>query len=81
MDILGTLGSSPQQDVATKCSRKGCQNSGIWQVIWNNPKVHTPERRKVWLACDEHRIYLEQFLASRNFWIETLPLEKQKETE
>ena len=28
--------------------------------------------RKVWLACDEHREHLEQFLASRSFWKQTV---------
>ena len=26
-----------------------------WELLWNNPKLHTPDRRKTWLACDEHR--------------------------
>ncbi|MQY12260.1 hypothetical protein SRB5_23930 [Streptomyces sp. RB5] len=38
-----------------------------WVLVWNNPKVHTPERRKTWLACGEHREYLEQFLGVRGF--------------
>ena len=49
------------------CSAKGCQAPASWQLLWNNPKLHTPERRKVWLACDEHRESLSQFLASRQF--------------
>lgn len=76
MDILGSLQQNPAHEIA-KCSRKGCQVTGCWQVIWNNPKVHTPDRRKIWLACDEHRTYLEQFLASRSFWIETLALAEE----
>lgn len=80
MDILGSLGSAGA-DVTVKCSRKGCAMPGQWQVIWNNPKVHAPDRRKIWLACDEHREYLEQFLASRKFLIETLPLDPQDDAE
>ena len=25
-----------------------------WVLAWNNPKLHTPDRRKTWLACDTH---------------------------
>lgn len=39
----------------------------MWEVRWNNPKLHTPERRKVWLACGEHREYLADFLNRRGF--------------
>ena len=37
------------------CSAKGCQADAVWALLWNNPKIHTPDRRKTWLACDEHR--------------------------
>nr|WP_239478583.1 acetone carboxylase [Rothia sp. ZJ1223] len=60
-----------------KCSRKGCQLSAQWQVVWNNPKIHEPSRRKVWLACQEHRRYLEDFLASRGFHRATEPFESE----
>ena len=33
-----------------------------------------PERRKIWLACPEHRGDLEQFLGARGFWKDTVPL-------
>jgi hypothetical protein len=39
----------------------------VWVLAWNNPKVHTPERRKTWLACEEHREHLSQFLGVRGF--------------
>jgi hypothetical protein len=60
---MGELGSS-------LCSAKGCQLDASWLLVWNNPKVHTPERRKTWAACDEHRAGLADFLAARNFLIE-----------
>lgn len=41
--------------------------------MWNNPKLHTPERRKVWLACEEHRQHLADFLDVRGFLIEVEP--------
>ena len=37
------------------CSAKGCTAPAAWALLWNNPKLHTPERRKTWLACDEHQ--------------------------
>ena len=49
------------------CSAKDYQRPAVWALRWNNPKVHTPERRKVWLACDEHRDYLRDYLAARDF--------------
>ena len=39
----------------------------VWALLWNNPKLHTPERRKIWLACDEHRQSLGDFLGARGF--------------
>ena len=29
---------------------------------WNNPRLHTPDRRKEWLACEAHRESLGAFL-------------------
>jgi hypothetical protein len=44
-------------------------------LVWNNPRIHSPEREKRWVACPEHRTYLEQFLAERGFLrrVEALP--------
>jgi hypothetical protein len=36
-------------------------------VEWRNPRIHDESRRKVWLACDEHRDYLRDYLAARDF--------------
>jgi hypothetical protein len=55
------------------CSSKGCRAPATWQLMWNNPKIHTPDRRKIWLACDEHRASLEAFLGARGFLKETVP--------
>jgi hypothetical protein len=49
------------------CSARGCRADAVWALHWNNPRIHPPERRKTWLACDEHRVDLEQFLALRGF--------------
>ena len=58
------------------CSAKGCQADAVWALVWNNPRLHTPERRKVWLACDDHREHLEQFLGARSFWKQTVGVEE-----
>ena len=55
------------------CSAKGCQAPAAFELRWNNPKLHTPDRRKVWLACDEHRESLSEFLAARGFLREVVP--------
>ena len=56
-----------------QCSAKSCRTLATWQLLWNNPKLHTPERRKVWLACDEHRESLTSFLGSRGFMKDVVP--------
>lgn len=57
-----------------KCSAKGCQAQAAWVLVWNNPKVHSPEREKTWLACDEHRESLGSFLSARQFLRRVNPL-------
>jgi hypothetical protein len=56
------------------CSGKGCRATAVWGLLWNNPKLHTPDRRKVWLACDDHREHLETFLGARDFLKQTVPV-------
>lgn len=72
---LGGLGGeeSSRAPAPEHCSRKGCRAGADWQLLWNNPRIHTHERRKVWLACDEHRAWLEDYLQTRSLWKETLP--------
>lgn len=50
----------------TICSAKSCRAPARWKLIWNNPKVHTPDREKVWTACDEHREQLSHHLTIRS---------------
>ncbi|MFP5310885.1 MAG: hypothetical protein ACLGH7_00500 [Actinomycetes bacterium] len=68
-------GSDPATEAAAICSRKACRSQASWQLLWNNPKIHTPERRKTWLACTDHREWLEDYLQTRGLWKETRPLE------
>ena len=62
------------------CSAKACRNTATWAHLWNNPKLHTPDRRKVWLACDEHRTSLGEFLSIRGFLVETVAADAIPET-
>ena len=55
-------------DETVLCSAKGCRAPAAWSLVWNNPKVHTPDREKVWTACDEHRESLSHPPASRPMW-------------
>lgn len=55
------------------CSGKGCRAEAAWGLLWNNPKIHTPERRKVWLACEDHLEHLDRFLTARGFLKSVVP--------
>jgi hypothetical protein len=61
------------------CSARGCTAPAVWALLWNNPKLHTPERRKTWLACDQHRESLSDFLAARNFLKDVVPVAERPE--
>jgi hypothetical protein len=56
------------------CSARGCRAPASYALVWNNPKVHAPEREKTWVACEEHRQPLADFLDLRGFlrWVEAL---------
>ena len=60
----------------TPCSARGCTAPATWELLWNNPKLHTPDRRKSWLACAEHRESLAQFLGARGFLREVREFEQ-----
>ena len=57
------------------CSARGCSAPATWELRWNNPKLHTPDRRKVWLACEDHKTSLSDFLGARSFLREVVPHE------
>ena len=65
---------TPGEDAPAEmlCSAKGCRAAATWGLRWNNPTLHTPGRRKVWLACDDHREHLEGFLGARGFHRDTV---------
>ena len=58
------------------CSARGCQEPAVWALVWNNPKLHTPERRKSWLACEDHREQLTTFLGARGFLRDVVPVDE-----
>ncbi|TWG94712.1 hypothetical protein L615_005400000090 [Nocardioides sp. J9] len=51
----------PDRDI---CSAKDCRADAVWQLQWNNPKLHT---------CDAHRQSLADFLGARGFLRDTVP--------
>ena len=53
------------------CSAKGCRRTATVALRWNNPRLHTVDRRKTWLACPDHERSLSDFLAARGFLRET----------
>lgn len=70
----GTQNAGPA--LGATCSRKACRAAASWQLLWNNPKIHTPERRKIWLACEDHRDWLEDYLQTRGLWKDTVVLDR-----
>jgi hypothetical protein len=60
--VIGAAGPE-----TARCSRAACRADASWNVNWRNPRIHGPERVKVWLACDEHRESLGQYLSTRGF--------------
>ncbi len=48
------------------CSARGCREPAAWAVVWNNPRIHTPDREKIWTACDGHRDHLADYLRRRS---------------
>ncbi|WP_298460137.1 hypothetical protein [uncultured Cellulomonas sp.] len=72
--MVDLLGPRPDAVDELVCSSRGCRAEATWGLLWNNPALHTPDRRKVWLACDEHRQHLETFLGTRSFLRATVPV-------
>lgn len=55
------------------CSARGCRAPATVDLRWNNPRIHTPERRKHWLACEQHRESLSAYLSARGLLREVGP--------
>jgi hypothetical protein len=73
--FYGGFVTSEDSPTTAICSAKGCRMPAVWSVVWNNPKLHPPDRRKTWLACDDHRQHLADFLDVRGFLIEVEPFQ------
>lgn len=67
--MIGALGPTTE-----RCSRAGCTEPSAWNVNWRNPRIHSEDRVKIWLACDEHVDYLRDYLATRDFPVVVTPL-------
>ena len=67
-------------ETTIRCSAAGCTETAQWRINWRNPRVHTVERVKVWLACDEHRDHLTGYLASRGFPVLITPVDVAAES-
>lgn len=74
MSLTPGPAEEPVGDDSPRCSSKGCRADATWGLLWNNPRLHTPERRKVWTACDEHRDALSDFLRARGFLRDVVPV-------
>lgn len=66
-DELAEAGHAEAKLAEAICSRAGCRSTATWNVNWRNPRIHGPERVKIWVACDEHADYLQHYLESRDF--------------
>ena len=74
MNLFG-LGGGPSE-ASVQCSRANCSNAAAWNVNWRNPRIHDETRVKIWLACDEHRDFLHDYLANRSFPVVVTPLDE-----
>ena len=66
---------------AAICSAKGCQAPATFEVRWNNPRIHPPERRKIWLACVARRAPLAGFLQARGMLREVTAWSQESPTD
>jgi hypothetical protein len=69
---MSGIGSDQVADAI--CSRAGCRAPALWRIDWRNPRIHAADRRKTWVACEEHVGYLREFLAARDFPVEVAAL-------
>lgn len=66
-------------EVGTRCSASGCTSDAAFRVNWRNPRIHGPERVKVWLACADHRDHLGGYLSSRGFPVQVTAFDEPLE--
>jgi len=73
---FGGLLSNEGGPLVPRCSRAGCDSDAVAAIHWRNPKIHGMDRVKTWTACDEHTVFLREFLAARNFPVYVTPLDQ-----
>lgn len=71
--------TSPAEQL--QCSAKGCRADASDAVVWRNPRLHAEGRRKVWLACPDHRDHLRDFVQLRGFLIEVVGVDELTEAD
>ncbi len=59
------------------CSRAGCRADATWKILWRNPRIHAIDRRKTWIACNEHVDFLRDYLSTRDFPVEVVAFETE----
>jgi hypothetical protein len=64
---MSLLSPGGVRDAPVRCSAAGCAADATWRVNWRNPRIHTLDRVKVWLACEAHRDSLRDYLGTRGF--------------
>lgn len=69
---IADLTAAQRTDDDLVCSAKACRMPAQYAIRWNNPRLHQPERRKVWLACSDHEVTLRDFLSVRGFYRDTI---------
>jgi len=62
------------EDETPVCRANGCIAAASYAVVWNNPKLHAPDREKIWVACEAHRQSLADHLDLRGFLLRVEPL-------
>jgi hypothetical protein len=73
MSETGVMQPTSPPPATTVCSARACRATAAWALRWNNPRLHEPQRRKTWMACETHRAGLAEFLDRRGFLRETVP--------
>ena len=72
--LPGAVSDDGRVEDEVRCSARGCRSGARHVLVWNNPKIHTPDREKRWVACAEHRVSLSDYLAARGLLRRVDPL-------
>lgn len=71
--------SEGEAQTVARCSRAGCAADASWRLLWRNPRIHGDDRVKVWLACDDHVAFLNDYLAARDFPVTVIAADEPAE--